>query len=123
MQAGDFGLDECVADISFADHHFIEGPLLIVVRRKVQSGGRICLGISVYDEHFLLQYGQRRGQVYRGGSLADSTLLIGYCYYFSHVRFFKDIIPAKLQNLFHTSALIITFVDNFSDGESGVSTN
>ena len=87
MQVRDFGLDKCIPYADFSDHDFIEGPLLVVIRGKVESGCGIGLRVRIDDQHFLLKYRQRCSEVDCGRCLADSALLICYCYYFSHIRF------------------------------------
>ena len=78
------GLYQSVGDADAAYHRLVERALLVVVGREVQSGSGVRLRIGVDDQDLLLKNGEGSRQIDGGGGLAHSSLLICYCYYFSH---------------------------------------
>ncbi len=46
-------------------------------RGVAQAGGRVALGIDIDEQDGVAKFGQRKGEIDRGGGLTDSPLLIG----------------------------------------------
>ena len=74
-----------VRNVYLPDHHFIERPLLVIVRVEIESGGRVGLRIGVDYEYFFLEHRERGGKINGGSGLAHSALLICYSDDFTHI--------------------------------------
>ena len=44
--------------------------------RNPKAGGRICLGICVYEENAVIRAGEGGSEIYRGGRLSHTTFLV-----------------------------------------------
>ena len=84
VQALELRLDQGVPDVDLADHHLIEGPLLVVVRRKIQPGSRVRLRVRIDDEDLFFKDGQRGREVDGRRGLAHAAFLVCDCYDFAH---------------------------------------
>ena len=85
LEVGDLRLDQGVPDVQFPYDYLVDGPFLVVVRRKIQAGRGVRLGIRIDDEDLLLEDSEGGCKVDGGCGLSHTAFLIGYGYDFSHV--------------------------------------
>ena len=65
-------------------HYLVKGLALSAFRRVIKSRRGVSLRVRIYNEHLLLQNGQRSGEIDGSGGFTHTALLICYCDNLSH---------------------------------------